>query len=244
MTNLFGVCVYAFMCHHSLPQMVTPIRDKSAIFRLFAADYLLIVAFYILVCFTAVFTFANIADLYTLNFGPKAASMSANPITTWVGIQYFLALFPVFTLSSSFPIIAITLRNNLKTLFQLCRRDGGREPYSWPIDRLVFPLLTIIVPISIALGTEDVQFLVGFTGSYAGAAIQYILPASFVLLVRRQLLHSPIVSANPYQSPFHHSGWCVAIFVWSFVCVAFVTANHIVKSMEGAHLQNSTSDNQ
>ena len=33
------------------------------------------------------------------------------------GIHYFLSLFPVFTLSTNFPIIAITLRNNLKGLF-------------------------------------------------------------------------------------------------------------------------------
>ncbi len=32
-------------------------------------------------------------------------------------IHYFLSLFPVFTLSTNFPIIAITLRNNLKSLF-------------------------------------------------------------------------------------------------------------------------------
>ena len=44
--TLFGVCVYSFMCHHSLPSLATPIRDKSKILGLFAADYTLILLFY------------------------------------------------------------------------------------------------------------------------------------------------------------------------------------------------------
>ena len=29
--TLFGVCVYSFMCHHSLPSLITPISNKSRI---------------------------------------------------------------------------------------------------------------------------------------------------------------------------------------------------------------------
>lgn len=68
--DLFGVCVYSFMCHHSLPSLVTPISDKSALFRLLAADYLLILLFYLLLAFTGIFAFSHIEDLYTLNFQP------------------------------------------------------------------------------------------------------------------------------------------------------------------------------
>jgi len=154
-TNLFGVCVYAFMCHHSLPQLATPIRNKSAIYRFFALDYLFILIFYVLICFTAVFTFADIQDLYTLNFGPEEAAATENPITKCVVIQYFLALFPAFTLSSSFPIIGITLRNNLKTLVMLFRRADA--PFHWLIDRILFPLLVLTIPIVVAFATANVQ---------------------------------------------------------------------------------------
>jgi len=158
MTNLFGVCVYAFMCHHSVPQLATPVRNKSVIHRLFALDYLLILLFYVMVCFTAVFTFADIQDLYTLNFGPEAAYASKNPITKCVVVQYFLALFPVFTLSSSFPIIAITLRNNLKTLFMLFGHKSRSDvPFPWLVDRVGFPLLAITIPIAVAFATTNVQ---------------------------------------------------------------------------------------
>lgn len=31
--QLFGVCVYSFMCHHSLPALITPINEKKSILR-------------------------------------------------------------------------------------------------------------------------------------------------------------------------------------------------------------------
>ncbi|KAH3869905.1 hypothetical protein DPMN_033079 [Dreissena polymorpha] len=65
--NLFGVCVYAFLSHHSLPSLITPIRNKSKLYNLLAADYLLILLFYVLVSFTGIYAFQEIDDLYTLN---------------------------------------------------------------------------------------------------------------------------------------------------------------------------------
>ncbi|KAK5884462.1 hypothetical protein CesoFtcFv8_018281 [Champsocephalus esox] len=55
--NLFGVCVYSFMCQHSLPSVVTPISDKKRVGTLVLVDYTLILVFYILLSFTAIFCF-------------------------------------------------------------------------------------------------------------------------------------------------------------------------------------------
>lgn len=81
----------------------------------------------------------------------------------------FLLLFPVFTLSTNFPIIAITLRNNLKGLFL---RETRR--YSFFVSHCLFPLLAIIPPTVVGLVTSNVEFLVGVTGAYAGSIIQVI----------------------------------------------------------------------
>ena len=66
--NLFGVCVYSFMCHHSLPGLVTPISNKKRLYSLILGDYALILSFYFLLAFTGIFAFRDINDLYTLNF--------------------------------------------------------------------------------------------------------------------------------------------------------------------------------
>jgi hypothetical protein len=91
---------------------VTPISRKKHVNSLLGLNYGIILAFYCLLAFTGIFAFAEINDLYTLNFQPQPGEPWYMSI-----IHYFLSLFPVFTLSTNFPIIAITLRNNLKTLF-------------------------------------------------------------------------------------------------------------------------------
>ncbi|XP_041364868.1 transmembrane protein 104-like isoform X2 [Gigantopelta aegis] len=217
--NLFGVCVYSFMCHHSLPSLITPIRDKSSLYRVLAMDYLLILGFYALLSFTGIFTFATIQDIYTLNFLPDDCGV--NSVTDVAFFEYFLALFPVFTLSTNFPIISITLRNNITTLFS--KEDSPRH---WVLTRLVFPLVAILPPIAIAFGTNEVEFLVGITGSYAGVGIQYVIPTLLVYYARKN--ENIDHSRNRMKSPFLHGFWIILIILWSVFCLGFVTVNHIV----------------
>ena len=68
--NLFGVSVYSFMCQHSLPSLVTPIRNKQNMGLLLAVDYVCIFLFYMLLGLTAIFCFSanDLKDIYTLNF--------------------------------------------------------------------------------------------------------------------------------------------------------------------------------
>ncbi|KAJ8317924.1 hypothetical protein KUTeg_003015 [Tegillarca granosa] len=211
--NLFGVCVYSFMCHHSLPSLITPIRNKSKLYWMIGGDYILILAFYALVSFTGIYAFSEINDLYTLNFLPDECD-SRNSITNIAFFQYFLALFPVFTLSTNFPIISITLRNNLKTLFY-----NPSKPYSWSVDRIVFPLLAITPPVLIAFITNEVEFLVGITGSYAGTGIQYIIPALLVYFGRKNIksVVDDVDSKNKYSSPFSHTFWVVFVCLWAVI---------------------------
>ncbi|TKS91301.1 Transmembrane protein 104 [Collichthys lucidus] len=218
--NLFGVCVYSFMCQHSLPSLVTPISDKKRVGTLVSLDYVLILGFYVLLSFTAIFCFKSslLHDMYTLNFTDNCNVLNI-PF-----LRYFLGLFPVFTISTNFPIIAVTLRNNWKTLFH---RDGGTYP--WVVDRVVFPLITLVPPIVVAFCTHNLESLVGITGSYAGTGIQYIVPACLVYYSRRHL--EPVVgrdAVNKHQSPFRHAFWVWFVWLWAAFCLMFVTANIIL----------------
>ncbi|KAL4239864.1 hypothetical protein ACF0H5_000664 [Mactra antiquata] len=220
MPNLFGVCVYSFMCHHSLPSLITPIKNKSRLYTVLGCDYILILLFYLLISFTGIYAFSEVNDIYTLNFLPDPCNDNNN-ITQVQFIQYFLALFPVFTLSTNFPIISITLRNNLKTIGY-----DESKPYTWFVDRIFFPVITLIPPLSVALATNQVEFLVGITGSYAGAGIQYIIPAMLVYCARKQsyLFEEP----NRHLSPFKGTFWVIFAVGWAIVCMGFVTVNHII----------------
>ncbi|KAI8118582.1 putative transmembrane protein 104 [Lucilia cuprina] len=220
---LFGACVYSFMCHHSLPSLLAPIRDKLAVRRILCADYIVICLFYILLAMTGIFAFERLQDLYTLNFIPDQTDDHSFKAELLVVIDYFLALFPVFTLSASFPIIAITLRNNLQTLFLDMTRF---ESYNFFVRRISFPLMAIAPPFTITYFTENLTSLVAFTGSYAGAGIQYIIPIALVYYARntcRELLGSGVV--NDYQSPFRSIYWLAFVLMWALGCISLVTLN-------------------
>ncbi|NXN13825.1 TM104 protein, partial [Indicator maculatus] len=217
--NLFGVCVYSFMCQHSLPSLLTPISRKKHVSKLVLLDYILILAFYSLLSFTAIYCFRNdsLMDMYTLNF-------TNCHITSLAFIRYFLGLFPVFTISTNFPIIAVTLRNNWKTLFH---REGGTYP--WLVDRVVFPAITLIPPVLVAFCTHDLESLVGITGAYAGNGIQYLIPAFLAYCSRKDTeLAFGSEALNKHRSPFHHSFWIVFVLIWGFSCFVFVTANIVL----------------
>lgn len=129
----------------------------------------------------------------------------------------------MFTLSTNFPIIAITLSNNLKSLFLT---DGRR--YSYWTRKALFPLLALAPPTVIAMATHSLEFLVGITGSYAGAGIQYVVPAALVYQSRLQAGSALGVGVtNHYKSPFRHTMWVVFVQLWAVTCIVFVTWNHI-----------------
>lgn len=212
--TLFGVAIYSFMCHHSLPSLITPMTSKRRLNSVLIFDFALVLGFYCLLCMTAVFRFDSdkLEDLYTLNFQDYSVAF----------ISYFLALFPVFTLSANFPIIAITLRNNLKQL--LTRKD---KPFHPTFDRFFFPLIAIGPPILVAFFTENVKFLVSFTGSYAGVGIQYVIPTTLLLAARtKQRAELGSRDVNVHKTFFSAKIWQYIVLGWSFVCIALVTFNH------------------
>ncbi|KFD48234.1 hypothetical protein M514_10877 [Trichuris suis] len=114
-TNLFGTSIYSFMCHHSLPGIVTPMKTKRNIYHLTAVVYCLVLLFYLAVSLTGVMAFRHVEDVYVLNFFQLRVE---DPRWNVLGavVRYFLVLYPVFTISSNYPIIGITLRRNIDIL--------------------------------------------------------------------------------------------------------------------------------
>ncbi|XP_012276110.1 transmembrane protein 104 homolog isoform X2 [Orussus abietinus] len=222
--GLFGACVYSFMCHHSLPALIAPISNKSKINRFLALDYLTIAFFYLLLALTGAFAFEHLEDLYTLQFGPRESGDCSKSNNFFiVTIEYFLALFPVFTLSTNFPIIAITLRNNLQSLFL-----DSDTTYNICLRKIIFPVLAVLPPYLIAMVTKDLSILVGITGSYAGAGIQYLFPTFLVYYARRKT--NKVIGlgvTNKFASPFKGNSWLLFVIFWSIASMILVSVNFI-----------------
>lgn len=83
--------------------------------------------------------------------------------------------------------------------------------------------------------TDDLQVLVGIVGSYAGACIQYVIPALLVCYARKQESflfedlppHERRVK-DSLTSPFKHKVWIYFVLLWAVVCMIFVTIDHII----------------
>jgi hypothetical protein len=214
---LIGSLIYAFMSQHSLPSLLVPIAEKDKISRIVFVDYLLITALYTVLALTGIFAFANVEDLYTLNFIPTDANQSI----FFKIVEYFLALFPVFTLTTTFPIVGCTLRNNLQTLFVDTSQMNSQNFF---VRRIIFPLMAVIPPFIITFNTENVRSLVSFTGCYAGAFIQYFIPIALVYYARRtcqNILGCGII--NEFQSKFQSNFWLIMLFSWTCLSLIFVT---------------------
>uniref|UniRef100_A0A3Q0KT71 Aa_trans domain-containing protein n=1 Tax=Schistosoma mansoni TaxID=6183 RepID=A0A3Q0KT71_SCHMA len=188
--SLFGVCVYVFMCHHSIPGIVTPVRNKSKILcRIFIPVFITVLSFNLLLSTTAIIAFNHIEDIYTLNFLPnnEFIDISQIPYTLALVIGYFLCLFPVFALTSSFPIVGTSLLGNIFSLcnfFSVFKSDQAQK-----ILKYILPFVVLLPPLGISLITHNVGYLTGFTGAIFGSGIQYIIPALLVFKARRYFTH-------------------------------------------------------
>lgn len=219
---LFGVSIYAFMCQHSIPGMITPMRSKKGVLFLVAGDFALIVSFYLVLAYTGVFSFtaSEMQELYSLDFFTPGDQIVLLVLGTYI------ALFPVFTLSTNFPIISITLRENLKALFKtLFKRWHGEAEFPFVIDRIVLPLLALVPPFSIAFATQQTDLLVNITGSFPGVGVQYIIPVSLAFMGRYTLKKKYGSYLNKYKSPLSHLVVLVIVLVWSAISIILIVVD-------------------
>ena len=81
--------------------------------------------------------------------------------------------------------------------------------------------------------TTDLEFLVSITGSYAGAGIQYVVPAFLVYCSRKHTRRAIGVGVqNHHSSWFKHTGWVIFVQIWAAGCIFAVTWNHVAKAIK------------
>lgn len=191
--ELIGITVFTFMCQHTIPSIILPLADKSKTLRVVLIDYIIVLLYCSIIVFSAVINkpASQISPLYSLNFSDHSVTVLAK----------FLSLYPVFTLSSNFPLICITLRNNLMTLFPISKDIFCRQQ--------LFTLIALVPPVVIAIFIHDVGQLVALTGSFAGLAIMFVTPGLLVLYSRDKLDRTVPQwrQIHHHKSPFQHKAW-------------------------------------
>uniref|UniRef100_A0A8C0J5M1 Amino acid transporter transmembrane domain-containing protein n=1 Tax=Chelonoidis abingdonii TaxID=106734 RepID=A0A8C0J5M1_CHEAB len=216
--NIFGACSLAAVSHATLPHIIPPILNKAYLGLGIAIVFIVVGAFYALLSLTIMFTFENdkIQEIVLLNF----LDCSVVPGVFFI---YFLGLYTTFKVSAIFPLNAVALRDNIWAMFSSfqCSRI-------WAVERLLCPLLAIIPPTVIAVVTENIEVIVGITGSYAAATIQFIIPPLLVHYSRTdtQEKFGPSVRIK-YASPFQHKVWIILAIIFAVFTITTVTILYI-----------------
>ncbi|XP_050822474.1 transmembrane protein 104-like [Gopherus flavomarginatus] len=216
--NIFGACSLAAVSHATLPHIIPPILNKANLGLGIAIVFIVVGAFYALLSLTIMFTFENdkIQEIVLLNFFDCL-------IVPGVFFIYFLGLYTTFKVSAIFPLNAVALRDNIWAMFSSfqCSRI-------WAVERLLFPLLAIIPPTVIAVVTENIEAIVGITGSYAATTIQFIIPPLLVHYSRTdtQEKFGPSVRIK-HASPFQHKFWIILAIIFAVFTITTVTILYI-----------------
>lgn len=175
------------MCHHSLPSMLTPIDKKKNLTFWLMIVYILVLFVYYLITMTGIFAFDEIEDVYTLNFVMNQCGLTnatnniAKEEANIAFFNFFLPLYPVFTIFSSYTVIALTLINNLKIVLAFWV-DADQTALKY-----TYPLIAIVPPLAVSIFTENVALIVSLVGAYTGSLIQYVFPTLLVYYSRRAI---------------------------------------------------------
>ncbi|KAN0011632.1 hypothetical protein ACTFIU_011210 [Dictyostelium citrinum] len=232
LASIFGVSIYSFMTHHSIPGFLTPISKKDRLFTLMGLDFILVFIAYGTLCVVSLFAFGAVTN-------PTCATASTS-IHTFIPCQIqslyiynftsynnkfisdFLSLFPVFTLSTNYILISITLRNNLLQLI-----TWKQDKISSRLRNVVFSLTSSLIPVGVAFCTRNVSLLVNITGSYAGLGIMFVMPALISFYSNKMLIEQYHIS-NPKKSPFSNKFFYLLILLISVICLILATWKIII----------------
>jgi hypothetical protein len=120
--------------HYNLPDIARPVKNKLALTKIVTSAQLTAFGFYVLLGLLCSLYFGNATEplatlnwrTYTARHGGWGGSTSDRPFYA-VMIQLFVMLFPVFDMLSVFPLVGITLGNNLYNTAPLSLKNKFTE---------------------------------------------------------------------------------------------------------------------
>jgi hypothetical protein len=228
--SIFGNGAFTFMVHHSIPGLVFPLQNEKSAPRAIAWAYAVSFVLYVLVGLLALWSFdhvewkscANtpshpcaIQELFNMNFASLDERWAARVIV----------LYPVLVISV-FPLVAITLRNNLKALFRRASPSAPRQGFD--MTNSFFTILTVGPPFTVAFLTRDVQIVTKYIGGYFGFMLMFLVPSLLVLYGRRKLTATNCAPPR-LRSPFRAASFVYFTLVVFAVAMVFNTVSLVLQ---------------
>lgn len=210
-SNQFSSIVFCQVCHHSIPEIVRPVKKEhhGKINFGFMITYMVIFVITSLILFMCGSYFGTLGNgLLTLNFGQWEGTnwnncADTSKLSPELVLGYIVRALPPIYVTTAIPINALTMSNNILSMFPLRLQKH--------IALVVFAKLISIIPAMMMAGlVKDLNKIVGFSG-LTGFVI--ISVSALMIIKGRKLCKQHFGEAN-LKTPFNSwSSHLVIIYI-------------------------------
>eukprot|EP01088_Endostelium_zonatum_P022051 TRINITY_DN911_c1_g2_i2.p1 TRINITY_DN911_c1_g2~~TRINITY_DN911_c1_g2_i2.p1 ORF type:complete len:545 (+),score=82.65 TRINITY_DN911_c1_g2_i2:88-1635(+) len=185
---IFTTAVFSQLIQHSTPGLVQPIKNKNHLARVFAGGLAATCTLYIILGVLCATYFGShthqVASLNWVNY--KGLKFSPAGSTFWLakGVSVFVVLFPVITVVSAFPLMAITLGNNIFFGLPPHWTNNGKNTKL----QLIIRIGACIPPLIGACLLKKLAVIIEFTGM-SGFFVGFIIPGVLQYVAKRKCLN-------------------------------------------------------
>eukprot|EP00466_Bigelowiella_natans_P013814 jgi/Bigna1/56269/estExt_Genewise1Plus.C_900038 len=240
----FGPCMLAINCHYNIPNVIQPLRSKANVRVVPQLALGVAIVLYLFLGILGALAFDNISPMVSLNWASYTAcgggwdlciDDAAAPYYAGARriyahtIRLFIVLFPVFNIISTYPMICLTLGDNIT----LAVPDSVKRRISHTTVTGIARICCVLPPIALAAVFKKLDVIFSIAGIF-GFTLQLTMPCYLNLLTIDycEETYGKGSSVTPFSLGF--LSWrCVvqALFLLSFVMVGIAFVNvlpHIV----------------
>lgn len=231
----FSSIVFCQVCHHSIPEVIRPVKKEhhGKINFGFMITYMVIFVITSLILFMCGSYFGTLGNgLLTLNFGQwdgyKWNRCASKELGAPLVFGYIVRLLPPIYVTTAIPINALTMSNNILSMFPLRLQKH--------LALVVFAKLISIIPAMMMAGlVKDLNKIVGFSG-LTGFVI--ISVSALMIIKGRKLCKQHFGDANlktPFNSWSSHIAMIYAILVINGIGFVLTTYSVVADAIGKNH---------
>ena len=115
-TILLPIAVYALAFTQAMPTLSEPVQDKSQLAVIFQCTALVCVIGYAMIGISVALAFGSaVEESCNINWVSYESSTPPDELLHWLtmGVKFYIVMFPALDVLSAFPLMAITLGNNM-----------------------------------------------------------------------------------------------------------------------------------
>mmetsp|Transcript_62938 Transcript_62938/g.73594 ORF Transcript_62938/g.73594 Transcript_62938/m.73594 type:complete len:481 (-) Transcript_62938:108-1550(-) len=237
--HMLPVVVFSVILHHTIPTLALEVGDKSNLHNVFGMTLAICIAAYTIIGLVGSWFFgADVEQSANLNWSdfryecPSNDEHCAVAWGRWIApvISFFTVIFPALDVISAFPLNAIVLSSNLRTIFYGSILLSDKKHTS--TEKRFFKFASSVPPIIGAVFVRDLGTITDFSG-LIGFAIGFVFPSLLYVFSERTMVG--ILGMRNVQTHYQRwgSNWGMATLVGTFGVGAIVyTCGPYIKALQ------------